>query len=1294
LNAGIPDDIHVKVKVDTSQLAQAQQSVTKTTNMVQELGKASFQTARGLLTLGAPVAVHGLLQLAEVGTAATQALWLLPAAASAAAAGIGTLAIATHGFGDAIKDMGDPKKFAEALATLAPNAQQAALQIKNLVDGPLGDLKRMTQDTFFAGMSEQINRLVTTYLPALQSMTTSIAGSFNQMMNGVANQLMTPQMQASLTTMFTNISTMFQNLAPAMAPIVQAFTDIATVGSGFLPGLASGITNAANSFATFINNARESGQLQVWIQQGIDAVKNLGAAAWELIQIWYRVFGPEMQASTDSSIVGVHALKETVQSYGADLEKISDIIGILAIDTQTWSRIWNQEMVAMQGPLGALRDGILDIPEAMAFATNKIIDGLNWAKHGVENFAETATNMVNILLPDSMHKTFEKLPDIGHVPSGGDWGGYQDTRGPFGNDQTGGQTPLGGGPNAQRQRRGLPPIGIGAPPPPGSPFAVPGVPPDAGSKPSDRERRDAIIAGLDPSLWRVDPNAPVPGLPSAGPLAGGPMPDGGYGAASGQEFFEGQQKIVAEAHDLEEARKDRLALERDNESTAEQINDAKWKEYEAGVQLQKAQADLVEKTRGTTQQAKQGMDELGAALDPDLGLSKGLSGLADNLVRFIGSLAAAPLMGQLNAIKNQNEAATGIQGGYGILGIHGAQNLSKGLSPLLGNPLPTDTSSSGTTGGAGLNSPTSYTPTSSTTGSLNTSSLPMPSNLKDTGSVPSSAQSRTAAAFIEQMFPGVIRGPIGGSRDKNTAKGTHDAGLSIDIPIDSDQMGIGDQINAALQANAQALGLKYTIWRNQGKYPGGGGFSADGHMDHIDAHFNGQGGGGGPLGMPAGMSSGAMPGPGSGVVPVYVTNMGGGGMGLPGLGGGGLPGGTGGGAPGTPTSPTTGGVPGQGAESWRGVVGQVFDQYAAKVGIPANTKQQWVNAIVKQIDTESKGNPMADNPNDSNGQGGKQHVSGLLQYLPETYANSGGKLTGRPYMDPIGQIAGALLASRNPDGTPAGIGKGSGWGPSFNLASSEKPLPYPGTTPGTATPGGNDFAPYPGTTPGTATPGGNPIGVGGALGLNPATGAPPTKNGGPGGIPTAPTVGGAPHSIPTAPTTGGVPTTPYGGVEPYSNPAGGGIGVDSGMASMVGSGLDMMMPGAGQAASTGMKLIGRGIQYAGQMGGLAVDAAMQTFLPTGGSELANNSWLTRIVGGLAGASAAIPNLAGGKGGQPPGALTPQQVQQNQQPGLGGALGNTVNVEYNNNGATEDRAGNDLAYHLSQQNNNQAVAGTR
>jgi hypothetical protein len=146
-----------------------------------------------------------------------------------------------------------------------------------------------------------------------------------------------------------------------------------------------------------------------------------------------------------------------------------------------------------------------------------------------------------------------------------------------------------------------------------------------------------------------------------------------------------------------------------------------------------------------------------------------------------------------------------------------------------------------------------------------------------------------------------------------------------------------------------------------------------------------------------------------------------------------------------------------------------------------------------------------------------------------------------------------------------------------------------------------------------------------------------------------------------------------------------------------------MAPGAGQAAATGMKLANRAIEYAGQVAGIGVQGLMETFLPTGASELANNSWLTRIVGGLAGAAPAIPQLAG--------QMTQQNMQANQmvppmppgdqhlnpgavpgQPQLPGPT--TINLEYNNNGATEDRAGADISYHLGQQYSPGPVTGQR
>jgi hypothetical protein len=71
-----------------------------------------------------------------------------------------------------------------------------------------------------------------------------------------------------------------------------------------------------------------------------------------------------------------------------------------------------------------------------------------------------------------------------------------------------------------------------------------------------------------------------------------------------------------------------------------------------------------------------GGGSLGVPIDQDFGLSNGLPGLADNLVRMAGNAAFAPVMGPLA----QMSAAGG--GGYGLLGMLGAQNIANGLSPL------------------------------------------------------------------------------------------------------------------------------------------------------------------------------------------------------------------------------------------------------------------------------------------------------------------------------------------------------------------------------------------------------------------------------------------------------------------------------------------------------------------------------------------------------------------------------------------------------------------------------------
>jgi Transglycosylase-like domain len=151
------------------------------------------------------------------------------------------------------------------------------------------------------------------------------------------------------------------------------------------------------------------------------------------------------------------------------------------------------------------------------------------------------------------------------------------------------------------------------------------------------------------------------------------------------------------------------------------------------------------------------------------------------------------------------------------------------------------------------------------------------------------------------------------------------------------------------------------------------------------------------------------------------------------------------------------------------------------------------------------------------------------------------------------------------------------------------------------------------------------------------------------------------------------------GIQPAANPGGGGIGITPGgtLDSAIGAAASLF-PGGGAAAQIGIKLANRAIQYGGQVAGIGVSGLMETLLPTGGSQLAGNSWFSKLAGGLAGARPATPNLAGQ--GQTKDA--PQMPNQPFGQGAPGQGGTTNNVTVNNTGATEDQNGKTITDHLN------------
>ena len=205
---------------------------------------------------------------------------------------------------------------------------------------------------------------------------------------------------------------------------------------------------------------------------------------------------------------------------------------------------------------------------------------------------------------------------------------------------------------------------------------------------------------------------------------------------------------------------------------------------------------------------------------------------------------------------------------------------------------------------------------------------------------------------------------------------------------------------------------------------------------------------------------------------------------------------------------------------------------------------------------------------------------------------------------------------------------------------------------------------------------------------------------------------GAPHGaaagMPPGPVSAQAPTQ-IGGVAPFEGVGPGFTGfggiITAALQTGVGAGaaagglaIDSQAPGAGTAAAAaisaaanlGIQLANRAIGFAGQAAGIGVQGLMETFLPNAGSELANQNWFTRIIGGIAGAAPAIPNLAGGSGGdagvgeqKPPGPEDRQQPGQDGQPqGSGDPRENAqVYIENMNNNRTDGMGvAGDIVWH--------------
>lgn len=241
---------------------------------------------------------------------------------------------------DAASRAGDASS--KALDDLTPSAREAVRALLKVKD-QLGGIRRIAQENFFKGFTSPLLSLADTVMPQLAIGVGSIASALGAGAQDTMNSLSSALGGDVLTGLLTGIADSITIMNTAIDPLIQSFVTLGVVGMDYMPRFATAISDMATSFNDFIQAAAANGDLDRWIEDGIQAFKDLGSIVGSVSGI----FGSLTKAAEAGG---------AVSTLGGLAQGLRDIDAAMQGETfqKTMTTIFAGAEAGSQGLLGAL----------------------------------------------------------------------------------------------------------------------------------------------------------------------------------------------------------------------------------------------------------------------------------------------------------------------------------------------------------------------------------------------------------------------------------------------------------------------------------------------------------------------------------------------------------------------------------------------------------------------------------------------------------------------------------------------------------------------------------------------------------------------------------------------------------------------------------------------------------------------------------------------------------------------------------------------------------------------------
>lgn len=186
----------------------------------------------------------------------------------------------------------DAKKAMNALAEMPAHLRPISQAILD-ANTKFREMQTEIQKIAFKGVEDQIKSLAEKYIPLLQNgmsnVTLAIRGSKDELVKFLEQS----QTQKDVNTIFSNTAEIIGNIKQAIRPAADGLRDIATVGSGFITEMSSGVGDLAQKFAAWAKANRESGQMLEWMRDAKEGVidlvkgtKDLAQGLWNIVTVF------------------------------------------------------------------------------------------------------------------------------------------------------------------------------------------------------------------------------------------------------------------------------------------------------------------------------------------------------------------------------------------------------------------------------------------------------------------------------------------------------------------------------------------------------------------------------------------------------------------------------------------------------------------------------------------------------------------------------------------------------------------------------------------------------------------------------------------------------------------------------------------------------------------------------------------------------------------------------------------------------------------------------------------------